>query len=935
MLKPQTTIDIQWESVKSVEKYCPQRQTCSDCMENHQLPQITGLDKMLNGHAYSRAVRAHIWTNLILAGIILDEVDLTGKERAETENKLRESERSLILFVKENRTYQSLRAKFKTALRNLEVHEWEQVGVSLFRAVGRAAEELVVSRERLSKPFTPGFLRKINNDIGKMEEFVIACQQSRLSMRCAKAANTEHLGRRIVRHQKCKRLLPEAEKYTGHSFRRSSATILVDITALKRHGGWKSTTVAEGYIDTSMNNKMDSANKIINAVQCSSGLSTQEENETTNFLDVPFQMGLIWKVAQIIMILKPGKKPEHVSSYRPISLLPMLSKVLEKLYVKKLNIIIAERKIIPNHQFGFRNEHGTIEQVHRLVNQINKDLNAKRYCSAAFLDISQAFDKINDCQLPQVEDAKYLGMHLDRRLTWKKHIFSKRKQLGLKLSHMYWLIGRKSKLSLDNKVLLYKSILKPVWTYGIQLWGTACVSNINILQRFQNKVLRAIVDAPYYVSNEVIQHDIPLESIKEAKRGKDFFKGRNLRRAMDVCVCLPGADGRVVEGRINTLSATTARSARSSHSQVGTTPLVTDGFKRPRRQEVPLWDESLAADKNHSPLSACPTSSPEQDPYEGGFSVERTYLRAPRSVVLAASRGTASTNSKPTIFFSGLISARSRPAIRPINQTLPEAGLRDSGEGSSPQGSGGSSCRITDLPLESPGYEDATSSRHEGTKALKLRLTVPECEPPGKFEIKDLGDASFCLGVEFGRVDGRVTLHQRGYNNDMLARFDISECKPVATPVEPGTKLIKQGRQSNDTTTRPDISFGVSHLGQFNNCYGEEHWTAAKRVLRYLKRTADLGLVYEPDSEPLPGFELGADEMIGSVVFCGNKGSLRLAENPTFHARNKHIDIRHHFVRDVLRTKKVTLKHDEALVVCIKDCHVACETFNSTGVLEL
>jgi hypothetical protein len=94
------------------------------------------------------------------------------------------------------------------------------------------------------------------------------------------------------------------------------------------------------------------------------------------------------------MILKPGKKPEHVSSYRPISLLPMLSKVLKKLYVKKLNIIIAERKIIPNHQFGFCNEHGTIEQVHRLVNQINKDLNAKRYCSAAFLDISQAFDKV-------------------------------------------------------------------------------------------------------------------------------------------------------------------------------------------------------------------------------------------------------------------------------------------------------------------------------------------------------------------------------------------------------------------------------------------------------------------------------------------------------------------------------------------------------------
>jgi hypothetical protein len=75
-------------------------------------------------------VRAHILTNLILAGIILDEVDLTGKERAESENKLRESERSLILFVKENRTYQSLSAKFKTALHNLECNQ--SCGTNIF-----------------------------------------------------------------------------------------------------------------------------------------------------------------------------------------------------------------------------------------------------------------------------------------------------------------------------------------------------------------------------------------------------------------------------------------------------------------------------------------------------------------------------------------------------------------------------------------------------------------------------------------------------------------------------------------------------------------------------------------------------------------------------------------------------------------------------------
>jgi hypothetical protein len=61
---------------------------------------------------------------------------------------------------------------------------------------------------------------------------------------------------------------------------------------------------------------------------------------------------------------------------------------------------------------------------------------------------------------------------------------------------MYWILGRKSELALTNKRLLYKTILKPIWTYGVTLWGTACHSNIEILQRFQNKVLRTFVNAP-------------------------------------------------------------------------------------------------------------------------------------------------------------------------------------------------------------------------------------------------------------------------------------------------------------------------------------------------------------------------------------------------------------------------------------------------------
>jgi hypothetical protein len=110
---------------------------------------------------------------------------------------------------------------------------------------------------------------------------------------------------------------------------------------------------------------------------------------------------------------------------------------------------------------------------------------------------------------------KYLGLHLDRKLTWHYHIFTKQKQLSLTLTKMYWLLGHSSRLSLPNKLLLYKSILKPIWTYGIQLWGTASTSNTEILERFQSKALRVIVDALWYVPNNHICWELQMTSVKE------------------------------------------------------------------------------------------------------------------------------------------------------------------------------------------------------------------------------------------------------------------------------------------------------------------------------------------------------------------------------------------------------------------------------------
>ena len=122
---------------------------------------------------------------------------------------------------------------------------------------------------------------------------------------------------------------------------------------------------------------------------------------------------------------------------------------------------------------------------------------------------------INDITVPNKDTVRYLGMTLDRKLTWKQHITDKSKQLRDKLKKFYWLIGRRSNLSTQNKITLYKTEIKPVWTYGIQLWKTASNSNIEILQRFQSKTLRSLINAPWYVTNETIQRDLKISTVKE------------------------------------------------------------------------------------------------------------------------------------------------------------------------------------------------------------------------------------------------------------------------------------------------------------------------------------------------------------------------------------------------------------------------------------
>ncbi|CAG7816914.1 unnamed protein product, partial [Allacma fusca] len=126
-----------------------------------------------------------------------------------------------------------------------------------------------------------------------------------------------------------------------------------------------------------------------------------------------------------------------------------------------------------------------------------------------------AFISINGSIIPQTNASKYLGLHLDSRLNWNHHIKVKRKELDYRLKNLHWLLGRKSKLSLENKRLLYNSILRPVWQYGAPLWGCAKKANRNIIQRFQNKTLRMMSNAPWYVSNKTLHRDWKILTVDE------------------------------------------------------------------------------------------------------------------------------------------------------------------------------------------------------------------------------------------------------------------------------------------------------------------------------------------------------------------------------------------------------------------------------------
>ena len=137
-----------------------------------------------------------------------------------------------------------------------------------------------------------------------------------------------------------------------------------------------------------------------------------------------------------------------------------------------------------------------------------------------------------------------------------------------------------------------------------------------------------------------------------------------------------------------------------------------------------------------------------------------------------------------------------------------------------------------------------------------------------QFQVKDMGELHYFLGVNIDqdKQSNRVCIGQPAYTSSVLQKFGMEHAKPVNTAVDTAVKLVKATEEDEcvdqkryqsavgsllylSPATRPDITYAVSNVANYSAKPTKQHWTAVKRIMRYLKGTSNSGLVYSEDEQ--------------------------------------------------------------------------------------
>jgi Reverse transcriptase (RNA-dependent DNA polymerase)/Endonuclease-reverse transcriptase len=129
--------------------------------------------------------------------------------------------------------------------------------------------------------------------------------------------------------------------------------------------------------------------------------------------------------------------------------------------------------------------------------------------------------------IPWCSEAKYLGVTLDKTLSWRTNC----KQLATRAKSRLGILGpvlnRRSSLSIENGIILYKTMVLPIMTFGSQIWGIAAKTQLTQLQRVQNRALRTATRAPWFVRNEDLHRDAQLPLFRDTvvQLATKFYEG--------------------------------------------------------------------------------------------------------------------------------------------------------------------------------------------------------------------------------------------------------------------------------------------------------------------------------------------------------------------------------------------------------------------------
>eukprot|EP00253_Pinus_taeda_P004736 PITA_04736 len=208
----------------------------------------------------------------------------------------------------------------------------------------------------------------------------------------------------------------------------------------------------------------------------------------------------------------------------------------------------------------------------------------------------------------------------------------------------------------------------------------------------------------------------------------------------------------------------------------------------------------------------------------------------------------------------------------------------------------------------------------------------------------DIGNLHYVIGLQVLQSKEDISLSESKYACDILHHFHMEDCKPAPSPLQSGAKLSVTctspkfdatlycqlvGKLLYLTHTRPNLSFVVGLIAWFMQNPHENHWKAAKRILRYVQ-----GYVFTLGSGPITWAckkksaislssakeeyhgaiesskealwlhqilsEFGFQQQHLTTLWCDNQSAIQLCKDPVQHQCNKHIEIHMHFIRNLI-----------------------------------